>query len=340
MSPSAYDFLNRNFGREAAESLELLPLSGSSRKYFRFSEEGRSLILTESEDVEENRAFIMLTRHFSSFANYIPEVLMVSDDHRHYVQNDLGSESLMSLLLKDREAAKPVFEKAVCQLVKVQVLGDKGLDYSQLVSYPDFDHLLVLRDLFSFKDCFLNLSGVEYNEKRLLEDFEKFARDFEQLSYRYFVYRDFQSRNIMVHEGRPYFIDYQGGLKGPVQYDLVSLLWQARAELSDEWKEELYSIYIEEFTFITQQEFDEYEFRKGYNLCLIERLLQVLGTYGWRGIYERKPHFLDSIEYALENLEKIRELPELDAYPEMKRAIVTLAKPESFELIKKRIDGE
>lgn len=340
MSKSAGDFLNLNFGSAAAESMELLPVSGSSRKYYRFGKDDESWILTEGEDVKENLSFLMLTRHFSGITEHIPKVVLVSDDCRLYVQNDLGSESLMDLLLKDREAAKTIFEKAIRQLVRVQVLGDKGLDYDKVISYPVFDYLLVLRDLFSFKDCFLNLSGLEYDEKLLLEDFEKFALDFEKIPYRYFVYRDFQSRNIMVHEGEPYFIDYQGGLKGPVQYDLVSLLWQARAELSSEWKEEFYDMYVKEFIEITGRDLNGFEFRQGYHLCLIERLLQVLGTYGLRGIFERKPHFLSSIQYALENLKKIRDLDELSHYPEMKRVIIKLSEPESFDQIKKWIDGK
>lgn len=340
MSLSAEDFLNKNFGRAAADSLELLAASGSSRKYYRFFKGDKSLILTEGEDVKENLSFLMLTRHFSGITEHIPEVILVSDDNKLYVQNDLGSESLMDLLLKDRSAAKPIYEKAVRQLVKVQVLGDKDLDYEKVISYPVFNYLLVLRDLFSFKDCFLNLSGVEYDEKQLLEDFEKFAGDFEKIPYKYFVYRDFQSRNIMVHEREAYFIDYQGGLKGPVQYDLVSLLWQARAELSQEWKEEFYDIYVKEFIEITGRDLDGFEFRHGYHLCLIERLLQVLGTYGLRGIFERKPHFLSSIAYALENLKKISTLEELENYPEMKRVIVKLSDPESFNKIKKWIDGK
>ncbi len=331
-------FLKPNYNQQAVDSLQLLAQSGSSRKYYRFLFEGKSWILTESENIEENKTFLYFTKHFSNVMENLPEIQKVSEDFSLYVQSDLGNQSLMNLLETDTVHAKEIYIKAVKQLVKMQVLGDENLDYTQCFSYPKFNYLLVLRDLFSFKNYFLNLSGIEFNHGELLTDFEKFASDFERIPYKYFVFRDFQSRNIMVFEKEPYFIDYQGGMKGPVQYDLVSLLWQAKANLSEECKSELYEIYVKEFIDLTQTDLDGTEFQKGYDLCLIERLLQVLGTYGFRGIYERKPHFLASIEFALKNLNEIKNLTLLENYPEMKRIIEELAKPETFIKIKNKMD--
>lgn len=339
MSQKIDDFLKLNYNAEAQNSLTLLEQSGSSRKYYRFQFENQSYILTESENIEENKTFIYFTNHFSRVIDNLPEILKISSDYNIYTQNDLGNQSLLNLLETDRENAKTVFLKAVKQLVRLQVLGDRGLDYSRCFSYPKFNHLLVLRDLFSFKNYSVNLLNLEFNHGRLMKDFENFAGDFEAIRYQYFVYRDFQSRNIMVKNGEPFFIDYQGGVKGPPQYDLVSLIWQARAHLPKEWKEELYTVYLKEFIDTTQRDVNSTEFQRAYELCLIERLLQVLGTYGFRGIYERKPHFLISIKFALANLREIRDLEVLKNYPELKTIMEELSLPQTYEIIKKRIDG-
>lgn len=333
-------FLDLYYGSAAKNSLELLAESGSSRKYYRFVSEGQPLILTFGDNVEENKTFLYFTEHFSKIIDNLPEVKKVSDDFMIYTQSDLGNQSLMNRLMENRESAKELFRKSVIQLVKMQVLGDENLDYSKCFSYSKFNYLLTLRDLFSFKNYFLNLVNLEFNHGRLIEDFERFSDDFQKIPFQYFVYRDFQSRNIMVYENEPYFIDYQGGMKGPVQYDLVSLIWQAKANLPKSWKDELYDLYVKEFIDRTQKDLDYLAFKKAYDLCLIERLLQVLGTYGFRGIYERKSHFLSSIEFALKNLEEIQELEVLKSYAELQKVIVKLADPQIFESLKQKIDDK
>jgi aminoglycoside/choline kinase family phosphotransferase len=338
MNSKIQTFLTEHFGTEAISTLKILAQSGSSRNYYRFEFGNESFILTESDNVEENETFLYFTNHFSKIMDNLPVIKEVSMDLTMYVQSDLGNQSLMDVLESDREGAKPIFIRAIKKLVKMQVVGSQNLDYSQAFSYPKFNYLLVLRDLFSFKNYFLNLSGWDFNQGKLLRDFENFAHDFEKIPEQYFVYRDFQSRNIMVKNGKPYFIDYQGGMNGPVQYDLVSLIWQAKANFSKEWKEEFYEIYVKEFIDATQIDLESSYFRKGYQLCLIERLLQVLGAYGFRGIYERKAHFLSSIEFALKNLGEIQDLELLNQYPEMKSVIQKLAETETFIKLKKRIN--
>lgn len=340
MNSTIETFLQHNYGQEALDSLQQLAESGSARKYYRFSHQNQSLILTESDNIEENKTFLYFTEHFSKVISHLPKVILVSDDNRLYVQNDLGTVSLMHVLENKRDESKEIFIKATKQLAKMQILGDADLDYNQCFSYPKFNYLLVLRDLFSFKNYFLNLSGIEFNHGKLLSDFEQFAHDFEQIEYQYFVYRDFQSRNIMVQNGEPYFIDYQGGMKGPSVYDLVSLIWQAKANLPQSWKDELYEVYVNEFIELTQQDVDAYQFKNSYELCLIERLLQVLGTYGFRGIYERKTHFLASIEFALKNLDQIKDLELLNRYPELRNVIIHLAQPELFNHLKQKINAK
>lgn len=338
MTEKIENFLNSNYGEQAVESLGLLSGGGSSRKYYRFHYSDQSFILTESENVEENKAFIYFTQHFSKVVENLPKIHLVSEDFTLYVQSDLGDETLLDVVLKNPNESKFLYEKSVQQLVKMQVLGGADLEYSKCFSYPKFNHILVLRDLFSFKNYFLNLLRIEFNQGKLIRDFEHFAYDFEQIPEQYFVYRDFQTRNIMIYEDEPFFIDYQGGLKGPAQYDLVSLLWQARAELPESWKEEFYEIYVKEFIDLNQMDLDGIQFRKGYDLCILERVLQVLGTYGFRGIYEGKKHFVESIGFALRNLEKIRDYSILENYPELKKVIFKLTEKSTFQTIKQIID--
>lgn len=339
MDTGLQKFLTDHYNPEAADSLIPLAQSGSSRKYYRFEFQDNSLVLTQSDNIEENKTFVYFTSHFSKITDHLPKIDKISDDFSIYTQTDLGNLSLMNLIENDRKKSKEIFRKSIRQLVKLQVLGDKGLDYSKCFSYPEFNYLLVLRDLFSLKNYFLNLSDIEFNHGKLLQDFEKFAHDFKKIPNRYFVFRDFQSRNIMVQNDQPYFIDYQGGLKGPVQYDLVSLIWQAKANLSNEWKQEFYDLYLNELNQIVQNNLDISEFQRGYQLCLIERLLQVLGTYGFRGIYERKPHFLKSIEFGLKNLNEIKDLDLINDYPELKSVIGRLSEPEFFIELKQKING-
>ncbi len=331
-------FLNLHYGEQAIATLELLSGGGSSRKYYRFFYSDQSSILTQSENVEENKTFLYFTEHFSKIITNLPVIYEVSEDFTLYVQSDLGNQSLLDVVLSNRQESKTYYEKSIIQLVQMQLSGDLGLDYSQCFSYPKFNHVLVLRDLFSFKNYFLNLLGIDFNQGKLIQDFEYFSYDFEQIPYKYFVYRDFQTRNIMISENEPYFIDYQGGLKGPVQYDLVSLLWQAKTDLPESSKEEFYDVYVKEFIDITGEDLDGIQFRKGYDLCVVERLLQVLGTYGFRGIYEGKKHFVESIEFGLNNLEKIKNYPVLDSYPELKKVIYKLTEKSTFKTLKQIID--
>lgn len=338
MTEKIQSFLNLHYGEQAVETLELLSGGGSARKYYRFFYSDQSFILTESQNVEENKTFIYFTEHFSKVIENLPKVYQVSEDSTLYVQSDFGNQTLLYVVFKNPNESKFLYEKSIRQLAKMQVLGNRNLDYSECFSYPKFNHVLVLRDLFSFKNYFLNLLEIEFNQGKLIQDFERFSLDFEQIPEQYFVYRDFQTRNIMVYENEPYFIDYQGGLKGPAQYDLVSILWQAKTDLPESWKEEFYEIYVKEFIDLTQRDLDGVQFKNGYELCILERLLQVLGAYGFRGIFEGKKHFVESIEFGLKNLKKIKEYSVLDNYPELKKVINKLTEKSTFQTIKQIID--
>lgn len=337
MNLTAKQFIREQYGDQAVQSIQPVAGGGSSRKYHRFIFQGKSYILTESDNINENQTFLYFTEHFSKTIDNLPKLYAVSSDFRFYVQSDFGDVSLLDVVTKDREASLKFYKNAISNLVKMQVLGDVNLDYSRCFSYPKFNYLLVLRDLFAFKNYFLNLVEIEFSQADLLKDFERFSFEFQNIQPQHFVYRDFQSRNIMIRDEKVCFIDYQGGLKGPPQYDLVSILWQAKTNLSEQWKTELYDFYIGQFIETTQRDLNSHAFLKGYELCLVERMLQVLGTYGFRGIFEGKAHFVESIEFGLKNLERVCDLTLWENYPEMKKVVSLLTKRETNDKIKKII---
>ena len=338
MNDTTSKFLKENFTQQAIDSLQQLSGGGSSRIYSRFFESGKSYILAESSNIEENKVFIQFTLDLKKVIDNVPEIVSVADDFSAYVQTDLGNETLMDQVLSDFENSKHYYFKTLEKLAQAQIKANKIIDYDHTFSYPKLDKTLILRDLFQFNFYFLDVLQINYNAGKLIKDFDRFASQFDQLSPQGFVFRDFQSRNIMIHQDEPYFIDYQGGLHGPVVYDLVSLIWQAKANLPFEFKKELYEFYYQE---LAKQipTLVPIDFRQSYEYCVVARLLQVLGAYGFRGIIERKKHFLESISFGIKNLESIIEYPILQNYPELKHIIKTLVLPETLERINHKING-
>jgi len=292
----------QRFGRDP-ESVVALTASGSNRRYWRLSAGSDSAIGVQGVDLKENKAFLGFSKQFSSKGLPVPEVYGVSEDGMTYLQEDLGSESLFDHL-GDRELVKA----AVALLPKVQVTGSEGLDFSLCHPVEEFDLRAVMFDLNYFKYCFLKSSGVEFDEMRLQDDFEKLAEDLLEAPSDYFMYRDFQSRNVMVKDGKPYFIDFQGGRRGPLQYDLASFAWQAKANFPDDFRKELVDTYLASLK--TLIPVDEELFRRQLDLFVLFRTLQVLGCYGFRGLVEKKPYFISSIPFAMKNLAEL--IPGID----------------------------
>lgn len=295
------------FGREP-ESVAALKVSGSNRRYWRLCAGNISAIGVQGVDRDENRAFIGFSRHFAGKGLPVPEIYGVSDDGMTYLQEDLGSESLFDHL-DDRELVKSV----AALLPKVQVLGAEGLDFGLCHPVADFDMRAVMFDLNYFKYCFLKPSGAEFDEVRLQDDFERFAGELLKVPSGYFMYRDFQSRNVMVKDGTPFLIDYQGGRRGPLQYDLASFAWQAKADFPDDFRRELVDTYIDSLK--TLIPVDEDLFRRQLDLFVLFRTLQVLGCYGFRGLVEKKPYFIGSIPYAMKNLSSLLPGIDRERYP-------------------------
>jgi aminoglycoside/choline kinase family phosphotransferase len=290
-------------GREA-DDVKALPASGSDRQYFRVQSGNQTLMGTYNANVRENETFFYFANHFQEKQIPVPQVVAVSTDKTYYLQEDLGGTSLLDVL--DREGHQSstlaLFEQTVKKLAHLQVHADAGLDYQRCITSKEFGKQAILSDLLYFRYYFLDTLKEPYDKEALVEEFDALANYLSHADFKFFLYRDFQSRNVMVRNNNVFFIDFQGGMKGAVQYDLASLLWQARAELSDDWKDRLLETYVLELERILATEIDRSRFVSQYNGYVLIRLLQVLGAYGFRGLFERKAHFLTSIPLALKNL--------------------------------------
>ena len=295
--------------KEKLLSVEQLSASGSNRHYYRLKSNHLSVIGVQGTSIEENHAYIEMSRHFLKQGLPVPQLLVVSSDEMFYLQEDMGNTLLFDYIKKGRETGifsheeKEMLCKTIQKLPEIQLSGAKGLDFSICYPQPEFNERSVFWDLNYFKYYFLKPSGTDFQENRLEDEFVSFSKILLDSENQAFMYRDFQSRNVMIKNGEPYFIDFQGGRKGPVYYDVASFLWQAKANYPEELREELLQVYLHSLKqFITV---DEKQFRKKLNYFILFRLLQVLGAYGFRGYFERKAHFLESIPFALNNLKTI-----------------------------------
>lgn len=291
-------------GKEASY-IELLPQSGSERRYFRIRGEYESVIGTYGANVQENQTFFYFSRNFKSKGLAVPQIFAVSEDEMFYLQEDFGNTSLLNHLeLKSfSQEVYDLFKKSLEALADLQVKGDADLNYDYCLTNKEFGKQAIMADLLYFKYYFLDALRKPYDKQKLIDDFEALSNYLTHTEYKYFMFRDFQSRNIMITEDNTvHFIDYQGGMKGAPQYDVASMLWQARANLPEKWKNNLLEDYMEYFEKIIGQTIDKNIFRSQYNGYVLIRLLQVLGAYGFRGLFERKAQFLTSIPLALSNL--------------------------------------
>lgn len=303
---------------------EKIAESGSGRINYRFKTSDDSFILTYNENLKENESFFYLSNLFRDLNGFVPDVFQVSKDKTMYVQEDLGDENLLELRLKNPQAAQEMYAMVVKKLVHLQVGAHQIIDYNKTSGSSSFDTMLVLRDLFYFKNYFLDLVDIDYSQSELLAEFEQIANAIAKTKYRYFMFRDFQGRNIMLHNEKTYFIDFQDGMEGPIAYDLVSLLWQAKAELSDTEKQYLYKIYTSELKKLIPNLYDDNSFQHDYQICVLIRLLQVVGAYGKLGIMQQKEHFRESLKFGIMNLNKIAASEEMKNYPVLKLICASL----------------
>lgn len=330
--------LYQSYTGEAPTSIEPLPGAGSNRKYFRLKGK-ESLIGVYGTSTEENRAFIYMARHFSQKGLPVPRILAESPDQSVYLQDDLGDTSLFQLIKQGRESGNfsdeetNILKRTIRLLPQIQFEGSKDMDFSYCYPLATFNHRSVLWDLNYFKYCFLKATGLEFQENLLEDDFERMADTLLQIEPQVFMYRDFQSRNIMIREEKPYFIDFQGGRKGPFYYDVASFLWQAKANYPDSLRQELLDEYLDALR--PYHAIDKEQFLTTLRHFVLFRTLQVLGAYGFRGYFEKKAHFIQSVPYAIENLRQLLET-DFPEYPYLCLMLRKLTELPQFASIRNR----
>lgn len=316
------------FGSGAPE-ITPLPAAGSHRRYFRITDGQRRVAGTLGQDMAENRAFVYLARALSRAGVNVPEVLAVSDDATAYLQSWAEGPPLYDYLDRCRKSgvyddeAMGVLRRVMCDLAAIHSASGGSIDYSRTVPVGEFTEDVAMWDLNHFKYCFLKVTATGFDEAALEKDLRRLARLTASRPGDGFMYRDFQSRNIIVTPSlRPLYIDFQGGYRGPAAYDVVAFLWQSRARYPEAVREELLQVYCKARGF---NDAETAEFRARLPLFRLLRTLQTLGTYGLRGLVERKQMFIDSIPTAISHL---RQMPAyvMEKFPEISRIIAALSK--------------
>ena len=342
--------LYKSWSGEDPQHVEKLPGAGSNREYYRMTgNDGKTVVGCIGTSRDENHAFVYLAKHFASHHLPVPTILAVSNDERRYLQTDLGTVSLFDAIRGGREAGgrytvkeQELLKQTVRLLPKMQVTGARELDFTNCYPQPAFDANSVLFDLNYFKYCFLKATELDFHELKLEADFRLLAKDLTEAGDEQgFLYRDFQARNVMLDsKDQPYFIDFQGGRRGPYYYDVASFIWQASARYPYKVRRELvYEYYnaLKQYTEVPSP----HRFVERLSLFVLFRLLQVLGAYGFRGYFERKAHFIESIPPAIRNLRELldeRNFP----YPyltELLDRLTRLPKFQQVETTAARADG-
>lgn len=304
--------LYKEWKGQAPLKIESLPKAGSNRQYVRMTgEDGQSVIGVMGTSTDENNCFVYLANHFTEEGLAMPQIYAVSPDRLCYIQEDLGHTALYDALASARSngyqydaSHKTLLSQTIRALAHIQVEGAVGLDFTKCIQPIRFDHQAAMFDLNYFKYSFLKTTDLPFDEIKLEADLQRMANDLaSDEDEHFFLYRDFQARNVMLKDGRPYFIDFQGGMQGPLQYDIASFLWQASARYPQTLRNELINDYIDEVRTLLPT-FNESQFRQRLQLFVLFRILQVLGAYGLRGYFERKKYFLDSIPLAIQNLRR------------------------------------
>ena len=305
------DILKKLFEQHFGSPAETLSpigdkLGASGRRIIRLRNEQHNAIGILYGVREENAAFLEFSKHFRRHGLPVPEIYAEDLNEGAYLEEDLGDTTLFEFLTKNRSGEQiapnviDAYRRAVTALPRFQVEAGRDLNYSVCYPRASFDQQSIAWDLNYFKYHFLKLAGIGFNEQELEEDFRRLTVFLLSADRDYFLYRDFQSRNIMLRDGEPYFVDYQGGRKGALQYDIASLLFDAKADLPPALRQELLDHYLDQLAgHIT---LDRDLFLRHYYAYVFIRIMQALGAYGFRGLYEGRPVFVQSIPYALKNI--------------------------------------
>jgi len=325
-----------------AEFIQKLPQTASYREYYRISFNGNTVIGVYNEDKKENEAFISFSKTFNDLNLNVPKVLYADLDNSVYLLNDLGDTTLYSLIHANKhnwnsaEHLIRYYKKALEQLLKFQIMANKKIDYSFCYPRAKFDRQSILWDFNYFKYDFLKLARIGFDEQLLENDFQKFSEFVASVNTDYFLYRDFQSRNIMIKDEDIFFIDYQGGRKGALQYDVASLLYDAKAEIPNNLREELLNHYLDKLE--SEYNLSRKEFMKSYYAFVLIRIMQAMGAYGFRGLFEKKVHLIKSIIPATKNLKYLLETGKIDfEIPHLHQVFKNLIDSNEFKMYEDRI---
>ena len=337
LCPDKIDQLYAQWAGTSYATCVPLPRSGSDRRYFRLRAANQSTVMAAlNPNVAENEAYFAFSQAFTDAEINVPKIFAVSDDRTCYLVEDLGDEPIYNLVVAANgdpdEHLVQLYRTALTDLAKMQVVAGKKIDYSLCIPTADFDQTAIRWDLNYFKYCFLKNAHIEFDEYRLEQDFNRIIDATSAADSQYFMFRDFQSRNIMLKNDELYYIDFQGGKRGPLMYDVASLLYQAKAKFSEDLRNELFNSYINALKELMpvnrNQLFGEFK------LFALIRTLQVLGAYGYRGYFEQKKHFIESIPAAVKNLKdllalKFINLPYVEAIAN--KIDITEPRPDNYD---------
>lgn len=320
---------------------EALPISGSARRYYRMTDaSGNSVLGACNADLRENRTFLYMTRHFLEKGLPVPQIICESEDLSCYLLQDLGDGTLLHFIENHsfsdtvNTEVRNVYRDAIQMLQAFQIRGKEGFDFSAGYPRSAFDRQSMMWDLNYFKYHFLKLMGIPFEEQLLEDDFSTLCSFLLEADCNYFLYRDFQSRNIMIYRDKLYGIDYQGGRKGALQYDLASLLFEAKTHLPSDFREEMLFYYIE--TLAQHYPVQESTFVHYFYGYVYIRMMQAMGAYGFRGLYEKKPLFIQSIPYGVQILGWLNQKVSLPVkLPELTRLWDSISQIDCAPLLKK-----
>ena len=315
-----------------------LPQSGSSRKNFIAETDENKYVVTSNENLRENESFFYFSEVFSNLNLNTPAIYKISADRKTYIQQYLGGKTLSEIIQEEglTERVKILVKETLRKLYHFQKVTIGQIDYSKTFEYEKYDSLPVLHDLNYFKFFFIDILEMAYHKSSLLKEFNKLAQTIENIQPKVLMIRDFQARNIMVDENNDgtFFIDYQAAMEGPAMYDVISFLYQVKANFPEEFKDEMLDFYISLFN----DENERQSLRKSVLSIRLIRNLQVLGAYGFRGLVQKKEHFIKSIDQGIKNLIQTSESwDEIENYPELNDLIQRLDTVEVEEKIQKLI---
>ena len=289
----------------------------SERRIYRLISRDLSIIGIINPSKSENDTFVSFAHHLTRKALPIPHIYLYIPEEHLYLEEDLGDETLFDVLAAERirtgesfpAYAEELYKQSLEYLTRFQVECSKDFDFS--LCHPERQLVpgSFTRDCSSFATNLVAKLLPSFDITRLAADFATLIAYLEVPQSSFLVHRDFQSRNIMIRENNPYFIDFQGGCKGPLQYDVVSLLYQSSTQLSPETRRNLlqhYSSVIKKLITLEASLFDSY-----YSGFIISRMLEVLGVYGRQGLGTGKEYFTKSIPIALTTLAQELVSPQL-----------------------------